>query len=38
MQYALMVYAEPRRVEAVSDAEHEEARAEFRLLTAVTPR
>jgi len=34
MQYALMVYAEPGRVEAVSDAEREAARAEFSALAS----
>ena len=32
MQYALMIYAEPGRVEALSDAEREAARAEFLAL------
>ena len=32
MQYALMVYAEPGHVEALSDAEREAARAEFSAL------
>ena len=33
MQYALMIYAEPGRVEAVSDAERVAARAEFSTLS-----
>jgi len=32
MQYALMIYAEPGRVEVLSDAEREAARAEFLAL------
>lgn len=32
MQYALMIYAEPGHVEALSDAEREAARAEFLAL------
>jgi hypothetical protein len=32
MQYALMIYAEPGRVEALSDAERLAARAEFSAL------